>query len=775
MRAERISALLVEDNPADARLMREAVREAEATHINLTHVDTLEKALGRLSGEHFDVVMLDLTLPDADGIDTLLRVHNHAPSVPIVVLTGLDDEALAVRAVREGAQDYLVKGQVTSQLLVRAMRYATERKRAIEALQRSEEYFRSLIENALDIIAVLDTEGTVRYGSPSILRVLGFDPQALAQHDLFSLIHPEDRASVQAILNEARDDNRARSFEFRIKHKNGSWRVLEAIGRRFSMDSTRPGYVLNSRDITERKHAEEALRQANETLRAVIDTSPLAIYTLDPSARVQTWNGAAERIFGYPAVDVIGRPLPIIFPEDLPEFRDGLDEIARGGIISGLERRARRRDGSAVEVSQWAAPLRSGAGSFVGSVAIVADDTDRKRLEEQFRQAQKMEAVGRLAGGIAHDFNNLLTVITGYCQMLLDRLEPVDPTFEDMQQVLKAADRATTLTKQLLAFSRKQIVQPKVVDTANLIHEMDHILKRLVGEDIELHLSVPHDIGKVRVDPGQIEQVIVNLAVNARDAMPKGGRLTIETQNVEVDEKIVARHLSMEPGPYVLLAISDTGVGIPPEMLVHLFEPFFTTKEKGRGTGLGLSTSYGIVKQNRGEIVVYSEPGVGTTFKIYLPRVDAPVEVEYVPAVETRRVRGTETILIVEDEEGVRKVLVEMLTHQGYRVLVAGGGPEALELFHQHCGPLDLLITDVIMPKMSGRELADQLRQPRPDLKVLFVSGYTDSAIVNHGILEPGTVFLQKPFSPEQLTSKVRDILESAEISPNGEAESPTN
>ncbi len=635
MRAERISALLVEDNLADARLMREAVREAEATHINLTHVDTLEKALGRLSGEHFDVVMLDLSLPDADGIDTLLRMHTHAPSVPIVVLTGLDDEALAVRAVREGAQDYLVKGQVTSQLLVRAMRYATERKRAIEALQRSEEYFRSLIENALDIIAVLDPEGTVRYGSPSIQRVLGFDPQDLAQNDLFSLIHPEDRVAVHAILAEARNDNRARSFEFRIKHKNGTWRVLEAIGRRFSMDSTHPGFVLNSRDITERKHAEEALRQANETLRAVIETSPLAIYTLDLASRVQTWNTAGERIFGYSALQVVGLPLPIIFAEDQPVYRERLTKMAQGEIVAGIEGRMRRRDGSAVDVSVWMAPLRDGSGDVVGYVAIVADNTDRKRLEEQFRQAQKMEAVGRLAGGIAHDFNNLLTVITGYCQMLFDRLEPVDPTYEDMQQVLKAADRATTLTKQLLAFSRKQIVQPKVVDMRSLIHDMDHILKRLVGEDIELYISSPGNLGQVRVDPGQIEQVIVNLAVNARDAMPRGGRLTIEMQNLEVDDRVLARHLSMEAGPYVLLAITDTGIGIPPETQVHLFEPFFTTKEKGRGTGLGLSTSYGIVKQNRGEIVVYSELGIGTTFKIYLPRVDEPVDVEYVPPSRT--------------------------------------------------------------------------------------------------------------------------------------------
>jgi signal transduction histidine kinase/ActR/RegA family two-component response regulator len=425
-----------------------------------------------------------------------------------------------------------------------------------------------------------------------------------------------------------------------------------------------------------------------------------------------------------------------------------------------VEVKRRRKDGTVFDSGIWSAPLREGTGAVRGSVMVVADITDRKRLEEQIQQAQKMEAVGRLAGGVAHDFNNLLTVITGYCQMLLDRLEPSDTAYEDMQQVLRAADRATTLTKQLLAFSRKQIVQPKVIDLHGLLHEMDHILKRLLGEDIELHVEAAPNLGKVRVDPGQLEQVIINLAVNSRDAMPKGGKLIIELRNADIDPQFVARHLAVEPGPYVLLAVTDTGIGIPPDVQQHLFEPFFTTKEKGRGTGLGLSTSYGIVKQNRGEILVYSEVGIGTTFKIYLPRVDEPAEVERMSATETPLRRGTETILIVEDEEGVRRVLEEMLTQQGYRVLVAASGPEALALSEKEHGIIDLLITDVIMPKMSGRELADQLCGYRPGLKVLFVSGYTDSAIVHHGILEQGTVFLQKPFTPEQIAGKVRHVLD---------------
>jgi PAS domain S-box-containing protein len=763
MGLERIGVLLVEDNPADARLLREAVREAEGSYIQLTHVETLREAFQRLNNNHFDVVMLDLSLPDADGLETLVSLHTQAPSVPIVVLTGLDDEALAVKAVREGAQDYLVKGQVTSQLLVRAMRYATERKRAVEALQRSEEYFRSLIENALDLITVLDMDGTFRYGSPSVERVLGYKPAEIIGVNALSVIHPRDAGVVRQVLEYiATNSGPAPSFEFRILHKNKNWRVLEATGKRFEVESSVEGFVLNSRDITERKNNEEAIRQANETLRAVIETSPLAIYSLDLQGTVQNWNIAAERIFGFTEAEVKGKPLPTVFPEDWESFRNRLQQAAHGHIFSGMEARRQRKDGTAVDVSIWSAPLRDALSTITGIVVVLADNTDRKRLEEQFRQAQKMEAVGRLAGGVAHDFNNLLTVITGYNQMLLDRYTPSDPVYGDIQQVLKAADRATTLTKQLLAFSRRQIVQPKVVDLTALVLDMDQMLKRLSGEDVELVVNSRPATGRVRVDPGHIEQVIVNLVVNARDAMPaQGGRIDVDIRNVHVDDAS-ARRAPLLPGSYVVLSVRDTGVGIDEETRSHLFEPFFTTKEKGRGTGLGLSTSYGIVKQNHGEILVRSEPGAGSTFEIYLPQVEELPEDSGAAGPATMPVRrGAETVLIAEDEDGVRKVVRQMLEKQGYTVLTANGGHEAIQICRSHGGPLQLLITDVVMPRMSGRELADRVRAMRPEIRVLFVSGYTDSAIVHEGELDPGTDLLMKPFTPEQLAAKVRDVLEA--------------
>jgi two-component system, cell cycle sensor histidine kinase and response regulator CckA len=762
MMFQAITVLLVEDNPGDARLMREAIREAEGSHIQLVHVDTLAKALARLDQERFDVVMLDLSLPDADGLTTLVRAHAHAPSVPIVVLTGIDDEGLAIRAVREGAQDYLVKGQVTGQLLVRAMRYATERKRAVEALQRSEEYYRSLIENALDIITVVEASGVVRYGSPSFERVLGYPQGALTGTNALALVHPEDSSHFREMLESGiRNPGATQSFECRLRHRNGTWRVIEAIGKRFEQDTAVSGLVLNSRDITERKRAEEALRQANETLRAVIETSPLAIYALDLNGHVKSWNSAAQRIFGYSEQELLHRPLPIVAVEDGEAFMQRLSDAVAGNLLVGHEARRYKRNGDPIEVSIWSAQLRDATGAVTGIVEAVADNSERKRLEEQFRQAQKMEAVGRLAGGIAHDFNNLLTVIAGYCQMLIDRIPADDPMSEDMAQILKAADRATTLTKQLLAFSRRQIFQPKVVDLRMLVGDMDHILKRLAGENIKLVTRFDPDLGLVRVDPGHLEQVIVNMAVNARDAMPDGGTLTISMSNAQIDTAFSHQHVSLPAGDYVLLEIADTGIGISEDTMSHLFEPFFTTKEKGRGTGLGLSTSYGIVKQNQGEIFVRSEVGAGSTFSIYLPvtaRDEADAVEHQLPERRTYR-GGAETILVAEDEDGVRTVINEMLRQQGYNVTMAPGGAEALELART-MPKMDLLISDVIMPGMSGPELASHLRKLRPDLRVLYVSGYTDSAIADEDELDANTAFLNKPFTPDQLVSKVREVLD---------------
>ncbi len=425
-----------------------------------------------------------------------------------------------------------------------------------------------------------------------------------------------------------------------------------------------------------------------------------------------------------------------------------------------------RKDRSRIPVETVVSAMKTPEGSITGYVVVNRDISERMKaeeekstLQEQLRQAQKLEAIGRLAGGIAHDFNNVLTVIKATCQISLLGLDERDPLYGNLKEIESSADRAADLTRQLLAFSRRQVMEMEVLDLNDIIRGLNKMLHRLLGEDIELVASLRERIGKIKADRGQIEQVIINLAVNARDAMPDGGKLTIETADVELDEEYARTHIDVQPGRYVMLSVNDTRVGMTPEVKARLFEPFFTTKEKGKGTGLGLATVYGIVKQSGGHIWVYSEPGQGTTFKIYLPRVDEALT-EKKKEVNEEIPRGSETILVVEDEEKVRNLAVLILKGRGYKVLEASDGGEALLICEKYKEPIDLILTDVVMPRMNGRELAERLKEIHPEMKVLFMSGYPENVIVHHGVLEEGVNFVHKPFTLEGLARKVREVLD---------------
>jgi signal transduction histidine kinase/ActR/RegA family two-component response regulator len=458
-------------------------------------------------------------------------------------------------------------------------------------------------------------------------------------------------------------------------------------------------------------------------------------------------------VFGYTRDEFLAMRLADLLGED--EARRFAGDLSQSGRSTSL-RRFRTKRGRMVEFETVVQEIEYG-GRQAG-LAVLRDVNGGRQIEEQLRQAQKMEAVGMLAGGVAHDFNNLLTIITGYSHLILNNLSPGDPNHYAAAQIMKAGERAAALTKQLLAFSRRQVLQPKVLDLNDLVTGLGSMLQRLIGEDIDLRLELDSGLGRVSADPGQIEQVLMNLVVNARDAMPKGGSLTIESSNVTLDESYTGRHLAAKPGPYVLLAVSDSGHGMDEATRSRLFEPFFTTKTAGKGTGLGLSTVFGIIQQSGGTLEVFSQPDRGTSVKVYLPRIDQPISVE--PEALRKAARGTETVLVVEDDEMVRKLVRETLEREGYRVMDAADPVEARRMADAHKGDIQLLITDVVMPKVSGHDLATQITAGRPSIKVLYMSGYIDNAIVNSGILEQEADFLQKPFTPDALANKVREVLE---------------
>jgi two-component system, cell cycle sensor histidine kinase and response regulator CckA len=577
-----------------------------------------------------------------------------------------------------------------------------------------------------------------------------------------TIAHPDDkeRAGREAAASFAAGKNSTVEFRWVAKDGHAVW--VESNYVVIKDDEGRPiGLRGVTTDTSERKRAEEELRQSEERYRDLVENAHDIIYSHDLEGNYTSINKAGEQITGYTRAEVFKTNLnETVAPEYRNRAMEMLNRKLAGEKVTAYELEILAKDGHrvAVEVNT---KLVFQNGKPLGVQGIARDVTQRKQLEEQLRQSQKMEAIGQLAGGVAHDFNNLLTAINGYSALALQRVDDKDPVKGYLEEVKKAGDRAANLTRQLLAFGRKQILQPLAINLNDVVTDMNKMLRRLIGEDIKLTAKLDRALAKIKADPGQIEQVLVNLVVNARDAMPKGGDLTIETASVELDSNYAGKHVGFAPGNYVMLAVSDTGIGMNQATQAQIFDPFFTTKEKGKGTGLGLSTVYGIVKQSGGSIWVYSELGRGTTFKVYLPQLEASTSKSEDSIAEVSIPRGSETILLVEDEEMVRGLTRKILDQAGYKVFDVSRGEDAIRWCRENKQKIDLLLTDVVMPETSGKEVADRLSDLRPGLKVLFMSGYTDQAIVHHGVLDSNVEFIQKPFTPAALGKKVRDVLDA--------------
>ncbi len=640
----------------------------------------------------------------------------------------------------------------------------TERTTAEQALTESEVHYRVLFESNPNPLLVydLDTLGLLAVNEAAV-RLYGYTREEFLAMTLEDIRPPEDVPALRELVAKSETGLRQRG-EWRHRKKDGTIIEVEITRNTLTFAGRRAALAL-AQDITERKRAAEALRATQARFAGILDIADDAIISVDEHQHIHLFNKGAERIFGYAAEEVLGQSLDVLLParvvnvhrEHIRGFAQSTESARRMGERGQIF--GRRKDGTEFPAEASISKLQSG-GETVFTV-ILRDTTERQSLQTQLLQAQKMEAVGRLAGGIAHDFNNLLTAILGASDLLLEDLSVDASGREEVEEIKKAAHRAAALTHQLLAFSRQQVLAPQVLDLNVLVADVEKMLRRLIGEDIELRTMLARDLGAVQADPGQLQQVIMNLAVNARDAMPQGGKLTIETADAELDETYAQEHVPTQAGRYVMLAVTDTGIGMDANIKAHVFEPFFTTKEKGKGTGLGLATVYGIVKQSGGYIWVYSEPGHGTTFKIYLPRIEGTPPPTAPKPAAPESLRGSETVLLVEDEAAVRNLTRRVLEGYGYAVLTTENGHEALQAAQERQGPIHLLVTDVVMPKMGGRELAQRLAPGRPEMKVLYLSGYTDNAIVHHGVLEPGIAFLQKPFTPQSLARKVREVLDA--------------
>jgi len=800
--------ILIADDIESNRYLLVSLFTASGYEVEIA-VDGAE-ALAKARARPPDVIVTDVLMPVMDGFE-LCRQWRKDPllaGIPFVVYTATytdpQDEALALEL---GADRYLLKPQKvevllqviaelvertarggspvtpdpTGEPLVLALRHnevllrklekklgqlekeITERDQVEQELREAAVLWQNTFDAMLDPVALIRPDGTITRANRAMAEYLGMPPGELVGLQCFRLFHGMDQHIEGCPLVASRSSGARETMEMTVGERT-YFVVTDPLP---GSQDREAGYIHILRDITRHKRSEEALLESANLMRIAGRAARLGGWSVDLGTMRATWSDEVSGIHGMPPGTCPTAEEGIAFyaPQWQERIREVFGACARDGVPYDEEMEIITAQGRRIWVRTIGEAIRDASGAIVKVQGAFQEITDRKLAEEERRKlhnqllmSQKLESIGRLAGGVAHDFNNLLSVVLGYTGFALEAVREGDPLREDLEEIRRAGERAAALTRQLLAFSRKQILEPEVLNLNKVVGGLENMLRRLLGEDVEIQVGLAADLGNALADPGQLEQVIMNLAVNARDAMPEGGRLTVETANAVLDEEYADLHVAIRPGRYVMLSVTDSGCGMDAATKEHIFEPFFTTKEKDKGTGLGLSIVYGIVKQSGGYIWVYSEPGRGTTFKIYLPRVDgAETAPERTP---TRAATGRETVLVVEDELAVRRIAERILARAGYQVVTAASGEDALLLGERLGGRLSLLLTDVVMPRMNGGELAGRLAALCPGLRTLFMSGYADLAIVHNHILLPGTHFIGKPFSATELTARVREALD---------------
>ncbi len=763
MAAEPLRILILEDVPMDAELLEYELRRTSIS-FDARRVDTRDDFVRELDGFRPDLILSDYTLPRFDGMAALSLARDRAPATPFFIVTGSVNEETAVGCMKAGATDYLLKsnlariGPAIEAALARVEARA-EKARAEAALRRSEANLRAIFSTSLQAFALVDGDGTILALNPTAeawaARLIG---RRVGEGDRIHDCAPEAVESFRAALaGEVQTVERCLrgSDEVERWYETTHAPVVDERGVVI-------GVCLNARDVSQRKRTEQAVRESEARYRDLFENASDLVCTTALDGTFLYANPAWCRAMGYPHDALASqRFAELVHPDSRERYFEVVARAEAGENVGHVD---------LVLVTAAGVPLTlegnlsctASDGSPARLRGIYRDVTERKRLDEQLRRAERLQAAGRLAGGVAHEVNNMMTGVIGFGEFLLRGLEVDDPRRDEVQEIIKAGTRAADVTRQLLAFTRQQFLRPEILPVNAVVNALEMMLRRSIGEDHRLRLALAPDAGEIRADRAQLEQVLVNLTINARDAMAQPGRVTISTRVAELDEAYALRHggVGLSIGTYVQLAVSDTGVGMDPEVQARIFEPFFTTKPVGQGTGLGLSTVYGIVKQSEGYIWVYSEAGLGTTFKIYLPRVGfgavLAADPEGAPAAE----RGAETILIVEDEELVRRLASRGLREHGYTVIEARHGSDALRQLQTRPSGVHLVITDVVMPEMGGRELGRRLKILRPSLPVLFMSGYTGEDVIQRGLMEPDAPFQQKPFAPDGLARKVREMLD---------------